>query len=220
MVSVDATQAHLHVRSTERNGANIVSYSLQLICSSGASRFQNEALTISMLHSGGEGKGDVQSERKQQAAPVWCDLVVAAADASEEAEEERLSTDDKEPLVDEDEDGVGENWVLGWRDLAAGQTFTWEATEKQPVVVTNGCRVRERLAPGTLCEARDSDGKWKPAIVDRDMLAYQQFDAASVCPGAGPYLVTFLEEMLDHQTKGKKSKRRNRGGVAVLFVFG
>ena len=79
------------------------------------------------------------------------------------------------------------------------------------MVVTNDFRVRERLKPGALCEVRDTDGKWKAAIVDRDTIDSQVMDDTA-SPGVGAYLITFLEEATELAPKAKKSKRRAKGG--------
>ena len=144
----------------------------------------------------------MEGESKQQPS-VWCDLTIAPSE-----QEGGHASDEEAGGHGSDEE---ENWVLGWRDADTGQTLTWDSEQKQPVVVTNAFRARERLVPGTLCEARDTDGVWKPAVVDRDMVAHRPTDSDG---GVGPYLVTLLlqqHEVREAQPKEKKTKRRKKG---------
>ena len=200
-MTVQSTQAHLHIRSAERHGASIVSYSLQVLCPGGGAGEGGSKST-----SFGEGGGGGESERKEQSSPAWCDLVIVKETPEEEPGAE------EEDGVEEEEEEEEEMWALGCRDAHTGQTLTWTSTEKEPVVVTNGYKVRERLQPGALCEVRDTDGKWKAAVIDRDTIAGQDMDAMSESPRVGAYLVTFLEEAKEVAAQAKKSKRRTKGG--------
>jgi len=90
VVGVQSTQAKLHIRSTKRNGASIVSYSLQMLCPADADEGEKKS------ESYGEGEDDGDSEWKEQSTKAWCDLMMVKEPEKEESgAEEEDSVEDK-----------------------------------------------------------------------------------------------------------------------------